>query len=122
MFVQLAQSDAGAATELRVGDTVELRLPETPTTGYRWRWRLPEGVRLVADEHIAPFSAEEDHPQGGREASGAGPPGMGGVRRLALEITGAGRHLLEADLARPWEGEPRRSLSFVLTTVRDYAK
>ncbi|WP_020668739.1 protease inhibitor I42 family protein [Amycolatopsis nigrescens] len=113
MLVQIAQVDAGVPTELRVGDTVELRLREVPASGYRWRWRLPAGVRVLVDEHV---QGEQGHPEGGRAAAGAGPPGMGGVRRLAFDIVGAGRHLLKAELARPWETEPRRELTFVLTT------
>ncbi|GAB3494617.1 protease inhibitor I42 family protein [Amycolatopsis cihanbeyliensis] len=110
MLVRLAQVDAGRTTELRVGDAVELRLPEVPSSGYRWRWRLPEGVRLTADEHIG----AQGHPKGGRAGPEQGPPGQGGVRRLAFDIVGAGRHLLAAELARPWEDGPRRSLTFPL--------
>ncbi|OXM62562.1 MULTISPECIES: protease inhibitor I42 family protein [Amycolatopsis] len=98
--IRLAQADAGETARLRVGDTVELRLPEVRASGYRWRWRLPDSVRVVADEHV--------------RSHGEGPPGEGGVRRLALDVVGAGRHLLRAELARPWEVEPRRSVTFVL--------
>ncbi|EHR53314.1 putative secreted protein [Saccharomonospora marina XMU15] len=111
-LVRLAQSDAGRAAELRVGDTVELRLPELRTSGYRWSLRLPEGVRLVADEYVR---GGGDHPETGPVGNGA--PGGGGVRRLALDVVGAGRHLIEAELARPWEDRPRRSVSFVLSVT-----
>ncbi|WP_158886684.1 protease inhibitor I42 family protein [Amycolatopsis anabasis] len=107
--IRLAQADAGATRELRTGDAVELRLPEIPASGYRWRWRLPEGVRVVADEYAG---GAEGPP--GEGSSGAGPPGEGGVRRLALDIVGAGRHLLRAELVRPWQDAPRRTLTFVL--------
>ncbi|MBK1784982.1 protease inhibitor I42 family protein [Prauserella cavernicola] len=108
-LVRLAQSDAGTTAELRVGDTVELTLPEIRTSGYRWSLRLPKGVRLVVDEFVL---GGVDHPAG--RSRGVGPPGQGGVRRLALDVVDAGRHLIEAELARPWEDEPRRSVTFAL--------
>jgi inhibitor of cysteine peptidase len=108
-LVRLAQADAGETTELRVGDTVELRLPEARTAGYQWHWRIPEAVRVVADTYVRGSDCS------GRVAAGEGPPGEGGVRRLAFDIVGAGRHLLRAELARPWEAEPRRSITFTLS-------
>lgn len=110
-LVRLAQADAGETAELRVGDTVELRLPEARMSGYQWRWQLPEAVRVVVDEHVR----GDDH--AGVVAEGERPPGAGGVRRLAFDIVGAGRHLVRAELARPWEGEPRRSVTFVLSVT-----
>ncbi|GAA3810859.1 MULTISPECIES: protease inhibitor I42 family protein [Amycolatopsis] len=105
--IRLAQADSGETARLHVGDTVELRLPEVRASGYRWRWRLPDAVRVVADEHVR--SREVAH--------GEGPPGEGGVRRLALDVVEPGRHLLRAELARPWEVEPRRSVTFVLAVT-----
>ncbi|HKS44623.1 MAG TPA: protease inhibitor I42 family protein [Amycolatopsis sp.] len=111
-LVRLAQADAGETTELRVGDTVELRLPEARTSGYQWHWQLPEAVQVVVDEYL-----REDGRSGGAVAQGEQPPGQGGVRRLALDIVGAGRLLIRAELVRPWEREPRRSVTFVLSVT-----
>ncbi|MDQ0377830.1 protease inhibitor I42 family protein [Amycolatopsis thermophila] len=105
--IRLVQADSGGTAQLRVGDTVELRLPEVRSSGYRWRWLLPDAVRVVADDHVRP----------GEVARGEGPPGEGGVRRLALDVVEAGRHLLRAELARPWEAKPRRSVTFVLSVT-----
>ncbi|MQA11460.1 MAG: hypothetical protein GEU98_23490 [Pseudonocardiaceae bacterium] len=112
-LVRLAQSDAGSTTELRVGDTVELRLPEIRTSGYQWSLRLPEGIRLVVDGYVR---GGGDHPEGTESDEGSA-PGGGGVRRLALDVIAAGRHLIEAELARPWETAPRRSVTFVLSAA-----
>ncbi|CRK60251.1 hypothetical protein [Alloactinosynnema sp. L-07] len=101
-LVHLSAADADGPTELHRGDTVELRLPESPTTGYRWRWRLPVTLRMLADEHV-------DAAMTGLDA-----PGSAGERRLAFDVTAAGLHELRAELARPWEGEAREALTFVL--------
>lgn len=111
-LVRLAQSDAGETAELRVGDTVELTLPEVRTSGYRWHWHLPDAVRVVVDEYVL-----GDGYSGGVVAQGEGLPGKGGVRRLALDILGAGRHFITAELVRPWERQPRRSVTFTLSVT-----
>ncbi|WP_253888827.1 protease inhibitor I42 family protein [Actinokineospora diospyrosa] len=100
-LVQLSAQDAERPTELHRGDTVELRLPESATTGFRWRWWLPEALRMIADEHIP-------------ATVGAGAPGSAGERRLAFDVTTSGQHELRAELARPWEGQARQALTFVL--------
>lgn len=98
-LVHLSEKDAEVQTAVSKGDTVELRLRETPTTGYRWRWRLPESLALVADEHV---TAEP------------GRPGQGGQRRLAFDVRDVGTHELRAELARPWEEAAATALTFVI--------
>nr|WP_256451451.1 protease inhibitor I42 family protein [Amycolatopsis sp. CA-230715] len=102
---------------MRVGDTVELSLPEVPSSGFRWLCRLPRGVHLVDDEYRGQDGGEQGHPIRGQVVTGAGPPGAGGVRRLAFGIVDAGRLPLHADLIRPWEQAPRRTLTFVLSAA-----
>jgi predicted secreted protein len=108
--VRLTEADAGRSVRLRVGDTVELRLTERRTTGYHWSPRLSEGVRLVVDEYVRGGGG---HPDEGPVGGGA--PGGGGVRRLVFDVVGAGRHLIETELVRPWDPRPRRSVHFVVS-------
>ncbi len=98
--VRLSTADAGGPVEVHVGDTVSLLLPENPGTGYLWRWRMPQGLRVVADERVG---------------TSAGAPGRQTQRRLAVEVRAAGRHEFVAELARPWETDVRSRLDFVLT-------
>ena len=98
-LVRLSAEDADRKTELHRGDTVELLLPESRCEGYQWRWLLPEALRMTADEHVA-----VDLPL---------VPGAG-ERRLAFDVTVSGLHELRVELARPWEGEARQALTFVL--------
>lgn len=99
--VRLSTSDAGGPVDVHVGDTVSLLLPETPATGYLWRWQMPAGLRVVADDRVG---------------MSPGAPGSQTQRRLAVEVTTAGRHELVAELARPWETAVRSRLEFVLAT------
>lgn len=99
--VHLSETDAGGPTELANGDTVELALPENPTTGYRWRWRLPEALQLLTDRLPQPQQPRAS-------------PGQPGCRRLSFAVTAPGKHELRAELARPWESEARQALTFVI--------
>ncbi len=97
--IQLSEADAGHAASVSTGDTVEITLPETPTTGYRWAWTLPAGARTVLDEYVA---------------APPGRPGQGGQRRLVFELGQPGRHRVCAELVRLWEPGGLRVLTFDL--------
>ncbi len=97
--IQLSEADSGHAASVSIGDTVEITLPEIPTTGYQWAWTLPAGARPVLDEYVA---------------APPGRPGQGGQRRLVLELGRPGRHRVLAELARPWEPRAHRVLTFDL--------
>jgi predicted secreted protein len=72
---------------------VEVLLPETPTSGYRWDLHdVPAGVRLL-DKSF-------QHPRATLVA------GAQGTRRFVLDIPRTGAYELVFDLARPWEPEP----------------
>lgn len=72
--------------------TIEVALPESPTTGYLWE--LHEPPAQVA-ERGRRFVDEEDEQMAG----------AGGARVFDVEVTGPGRHLLVFRLRRPWEEE-----------------
>jgi inhibitor of cysteine peptidase len=90
VLIRLTEAHADHPIELHKGDTVELRLPEASADEYRWRWRLPEGLRMIIDEQVP------------------------GQRRLAFDVYARGEHELRAELARPWESEPRQALTFTV--------
>ena len=80
----------------RVGGTVNLALPENPTTGYRWRLTGP--LEVVSDEFF---------PSGTT-------PGAAGERVFVLRVARAGRHEVLAELARPWEATVTDVRTFVV--------
>jgi predicted secreted protein len=88
--IELTEAHADHTIQLHKGDTVELCLPETPASDYRWRWRLPEGLRMITDDQVP------------------------GQRRLAIDVYARGQHELRVELARPWESEPRQALTFTV--------
>jgi inhibitor of cysteine peptidase len=93
----LTQAQHGGALHAAVGDDVLLRLPENPTTGYRWEFSLPAGLSQAADDF----------------AAAGGAPGGGGERVVRLQATAPGRHTVTAALRRSWDagGPPQASFS-----------
>ncbi len=86
------QHNHGQTVQLAVGDTLELRLPENPTTGYQWVTTTIDNTLLseLAHDFIPPAT----------DAYGAG-----GVRILRYRALARGRSPLELTLRREWEPE-----------------
>jgi inhibitor of cysteine peptidase len=97
----LSDADDGKLLTVRRGQRVLLRLPENPTTGYRWE--VPPEVTLLADDFAAP--------QAGSAAGG------GGMRTLCFELTAAATTgTLRFELRRPWgSGQPEGSFTLHVT-------
>jgi len=91
MNTEIHVADAGAHRSVRIGDRATVRLPQTPTTGYRWQVVAPDPrLRLVDD----------------RFETGLSPCGAGGLRVLVFEAVGAGPVRLQLTKNRSWGGAP----------------
>jgi inhibitor of cysteine peptidase len=86
-ILTLGTGDGGRTVSVRPGDRIVLRLPENPTTGYRWSGAVPEGLQLARDGN-APASAA---------------PGAGGERVFEYIATMPGEYALDLVLSRAWE-------------------
>ena len=89
--VELSDGDLQGVRELAVGDRLRIRLPENPTTGYRWQLSLADsgGLCLVND---------------GFEPGSASPlPGSSGHRVFELEARARGDVRVTAVNKRAWE-------------------
>ena len=75
-----------ATLQAHIADTVVIRLPESPTTGYKW---VPLRGTTESDEFI----------------SRAGSVGGVGVRVFRFPMTSPGAVTLELGLTRSWEKE-----------------
>jgi inhibitor of cysteine peptidase len=87
----LTERDQASHLTIAPGDGVVVRLPENPTTGFRWQAdsHPPSALLLVADEFSSP----------------GGVPGAAGFRVLSFRATGPGPSTLRLKLGRQWEGE-----------------
>jgi inhibitor of cysteine peptidase len=79
----------GANITANQGDRILIRIPENPTTGYRWApGDIAEELELESNEFTPPEELR---------------PGAGGERVIALRATRPGSSHAEFVLARPWE-------------------
>jgi predicted secreted protein len=96
----LTEGDAKAPQIVRVGETIELRLSENPSTGYAWNVTFdpPDAVAVVYNHW----------------KSSGGAIGAPGTRDLSIEIKQAGKLVIRAKSLRSWEGESSvtKSLEF----------
>jgi inhibitor of cysteine peptidase len=89
--VAVTPEDNGRVVAVKVGDTISVRLPENPTTGYSWALDSIDAQRLEAG---APAYQGE----------GAG-LGTGGVKTWKLVARAPGRTRLGLKRWRHWEGD-----------------
>jgi predicted secreted protein len=83
-------ADDGRTVEAAVGDTIEVRLTQNPSTGYAWEVTASDGLSTEADDFVAPSASPEL-------------VGAPGTRVLMYEVTAAGTQSIAAVYARSWE-------------------
>ena len=83
------ESQNGGKIDLAVGDTLELRLPENPTTGFRWSLRSDGGpsCTMIQDDFTPPGTR----------------PGQGGVHTWRFRALRAGQGVIDLVCQRHWE-------------------
>ena len=96
-MLEIDQSHAGRAVGVPVGEWFLLRLPENPTTGYRWEFQSALDPAL---------SLEEDS-----FARAGTAPGAGGLRSWRFRAVRAGEFRLQLALKRGWQPRPIETFS-----------
>ncbi len=91
MVMTLTEQNDGSEVRAKVGDTLDIRLPENATTGYRWE---PDTL----DTHLLQLETSAgDYP--------SGKPGSGGNAHFQVKVLAAGHTALSFKLWRRWEGD-----------------
>jgi inhibitor of cysteine peptidase len=100
--VTLGAADRGRLIEVAPGSRVLLRLPENPSTGYRWELEPLEGdaLKRQADTYQPPATLA---------------PGAGGVRVFDFLARSPGNVVLRLRLRRPWEPAGAAAETFEVT-------
>ena len=105
MTIELHHDDTGTRRSVHVGDLTTVRLPESPTTGYRWQ----------PDFDVAALRLVDDRSEGASSARGAG-----GDRVLVFEAVRPGPAKLRLEKKRSWEsGDPIEEFSVELDVQSD---
>lgn len=88
--LDLGRGHAGQAHRVAPGDVVVIRLPETPTSGYRWAVDAydPQVLRLAGDDFHPPAPAR---------------PGAGGEREFRFAAEQVGSTAVRLARRRAWE-------------------
>ncbi len=98
----LTREDNDKTIEVQVGDSIVVRLPENPTTGFTW------AIDKASDD-VPPLETSEYSP-----AADAG-VGGGGQRSLTFKAIRAGTVRLQLKLWREWEGDKSIADRFTAT-------
>lgn len=98
----LTEADDGRELEAASGDVISIRLPENPTTGFRWAASGPLGESIVL--------------QSDQFSPGGSAPGAAGERLLRYRAVAPGRSEVELALRRGWEppGSAQRRVRFLV--------
>lgn len=83
-------TDNGKIVELKPGTIITVKLPENPSTGYYWNYRVDSNTAEIIDDCFIPPDNSA--------------LGSGGTRLLKLKIIGSGG--LNMSYERPWEKQP----------------
>jgi inhibitor of cysteine peptidase len=89
--ITLTECNDGARVAARVGDTIEIRLPENASTGFRW---------TLAEDDSGVFGPCEQGGEYPRRTTGSG-----GAAIFRLTVCAPGRETLRLKIWRHWEGE-----------------
>jgi len=81
--------------EMNVGQTLELTLPENPTTGYIWQVAKPQDILKVEEIY-----------QQGQPKSQQPMLGVGGKKIFRFTALQPGKEWVHVKHARPWEQNP----------------
>jgi inhibitor of cysteine peptidase len=96
--------DNGTTVHIHSRDIITVRLPENPTTGYRWNITTGPGLLTLDDTYIYADPS-------------AGMTGEGGVRFLTMEPETTGTEYISAVYKRPWEDDSGDTRIFSMTFV-----
>ncbi|WP_046316382.1 protease inhibitor I42 family protein [Mycobacterium sp. UM_Kg1] len=102
MALRLTERDDGRRIQLRVGDTIELRLPENAPAGYRW------GVDSLDERLLELTETSGDYPAA---------TGSAGVACFHLRVRAPGESVLRLTYRRSWEGDTGVLSRFAVTVV-----
>ena len=99
-MLELDEAGNDQTIDLAVGDEFAVRLPENPTTGYRWevRSRADAVCALASDEYQAPKPT----------------PGAGGAHVWAFRATRRGSAELLLVYRRPWDEPSKPEKTFAV--------
>jgi inhibitor of cysteine peptidase len=87
------EAQSGDTVTAAVGDVIEVRVAENPSTGYQWTFTASGGLGSHGDAFISPSASPQV-------------VGAPGTREVTFVVTGPGEQQIIGVYARPWEFGP----------------
>jgi len=98
------QANNGETYTISLDATIQLRLPENPSTGYSWNLLVTPGISILSETYIPD------------EVSG-NPVGSGGTHLWFLKAVQPGEQVISGVYRRPWEPPAANGTVFRLTLI-----
>ncbi len=99
-MLEVDESQDGNEIELRTGETLEIRLSENPTTGFRWALESSGAPAcILVEDYYEPSTRA---------------PGAGGGHRWRFQANQVGEGRIELRYRRSWEGQGAAARTFSL--------
>lgn len=99
----VGKDDHKSTLRCKKGDIINIKLPENPTTGYKWHIVKSAGLTLIED--IFDISNKADNMK----------MGAGGTRKLSFRFEGDHTCTLQLKYYQEWEGVDSSDDTFVLS-------
>jgi inhibitor of cysteine peptidase len=93
-----------ATVTVRAGNSITVRLPENPTTGFTWNLSASPGLQVVSDSYIPSDTT-------GKLI------GSGGTHVWDISAQSVGGQTIQATYMRPWEQATGNETAFLLNVV-----
>lgn len=101
--VPLSENDNGRTVSARVGDTFLLRLPENPSTGYRWTVTVTPGLCVTSDRHSPSILHRIGAP---------------GTHEWQIRVMQPGDQIISGVYSRPWApDEPGKTFTLMISAA-----
>lgn len=91
-YIRVSEKDNGESYALYLGNTIEIELPENPTTGYIWEEESSDPSILQVDSTFVE-----------KTKSRKKDPGKGGIRKIVVSAKKYGKAEVNVYLRRTWE-------------------
>lgn len=95
-IIQLTEVDNGHTVDCSSGDTIEIRLPGNPTTGYLWQQEMEPSSTVLVLKKDTFLTAESEKAM----------VGVPGTHLFIYEVSGKGKEGIKLIYVRPWEKKP----------------
>ena len=104
---RLSYTDTPAtdAIDALVGDTIQLTLPENPSTGYSWQMTWSDGLEKVSDNYLQGNTGTAGHPL----------VGAPGTHEWVFRVMNSEPQKVTGVYKRPWESSSAGEKSYVLS-------